>query len=54
MPDAAANTGFQESFKPPVVISVAAVALALAGLLWWRFGDSVFATSMMSAFMACF
>lgn len=36
------------------VVLIASIGMVLAGLLWWRFGDAVFAASMMSAFMACF
>jgi hypothetical protein len=29
-------------------------AFAAAGLLWWRFGEGVYTTSLISAIMACF
>jgi hypothetical protein len=31
-----------------------AVALGVVGLLWWRFGEGVYATSIMNAILACF
>jgi hypothetical protein len=38
----------------PLVVAGLAVAFGGAGLLWWRFGDRVYATGLMDAFLACF
>jgi hypothetical protein len=40
--------------SPTSSAAIVCVGFVLASLLWWRFGDSVYAASMMNAFMACF
>jgi hypothetical protein len=30
------------------------VAFGAAGLLWWRFGEAVYTSGLMTAFLACF
>jgi hypothetical protein len=51
--DASART---LSVRPSHVALAAAgvAAAAAAGLLWWRFGDRVYAISLMEAILACF
>ncbi len=44
-------------YRPrPAMLAAAGVgaAFAAAGLLWWRFGEGVYTTSLISAIMACF
>jgi 4-amino-4-deoxy-L-arabinose transferase-like glycosyltransferase len=48
------ESGHSDAARLPVVVLAVTTGFVLAGLLWWRFGESVFAASMMSAFMACF
>jgi hypothetical protein len=42
------------SFRPAAVAVAAAAFLAAAGALWWRFGEAVYATSIVNALLACF
>jgi glycerol-3-phosphate acyltransferase PlsY len=37
-----------------LIPAIAATGFTAAALLWWRFGESVFLTSMMGAIIACF
>jgi hypothetical protein len=37
-----------------LIPAIAAAGFTAAALLWWRFGESVFLTSMMGAIIACF
>jgi hypothetical protein len=43
----------QRAFSPLLAGGVLA-AFGAAGLLWWRFGETVYASSLMSAILACF
>jgi hypothetical protein len=38
----------------PLIAAGVAAAFAAAGLLWWRFGDRLYALGLMEAFLACF
>jgi hypothetical protein len=39
----------------PVLIGVAALlAVGSAAMLWWRFGEGVYAQSIVNAILACF
>jgi hypothetical protein len=45
----------QTSPLPLLFVGAAALALlAGAAALWWRFGEGVYLTSLMSAVIACF
>jgi hypothetical protein len=49
--------GGQESESPltlPAMIAGGALALGLGGLLWWRFGDAVYESSLMGTILSCF
>jgi hypothetical protein len=39
---------------PAATIAASAAALVLAGLLWWRFGEGVYAQSILNAILSCF
>jgi hypothetical protein len=39
--------------RPLIAVGVVA-AFGAAGLLWWRFGETVYASSIMTAILACF
>jgi hypothetical protein len=44
----------RETSMRPLIAAGALVAFGAAGLLWWRFGETVYASSLMSAILACF
>jgi hypothetical protein len=37
-----------------LLVAVMLVAFGAAALLWWRFGEAVYASGLMTAFLACF
>jgi hypothetical protein len=39
---------------PAALIAAPFVAFGLAGLLWWRFGEGVYAQSILNAILSCF
>jgi hypothetical protein len=42
------------AFSKPLAAAASAVLFAGAFGLWWRFGEGVFAQSLMNAIIACF
>jgi hypothetical protein len=44
----------RETLTRPLAAVGALAALGTAGLLWWRFGEAVYASSIMNAILACF
>jgi hypothetical protein len=52
--DAALSATDDRAFPRTAAFAAAAAACVAAALLWWRFGESVYASSVMSAILACF
>jgi hypothetical protein len=52
--DAQAARGAEISVGRAAMLAGGALALGLAGLLWWRFGEAVFASGLMNAILSCF
>jgi hypothetical protein len=44
----------RESALPPAMAFAIVGGFIGAGLLWWRFGEAVYASGLVTAFMACF
>ncbi len=55
MSDANLNTGVQSAALPRLLMGMAGLAFLVgSAALWWRFGEGVYLSSMMSAIIACF
>ncbi len=54
MANVQADAGEQRSALPVVSAVVVAVLLAGGAALWLRFGESVYATSIVNAILSCF
>ncbi len=52
--DAQSAAGMERSLLQPAMIAGGGLALGLGMLLWWRFGEAVYASSLRGAILSCF
>jgi hypothetical protein len=52
--DAQGARGEEWSLTRSAAVAGGVMALGLGGLLWWRFGEAVYASSLMNAILSCF